>query len=39
MNSIQVDKLPEVQADAPNDIVGLPAKRDIISYYYSRTGR
>ncbi|MCK9377094.1 MAG: chloride channel protein [Syntrophobacterales bacterium] len=38
MNSIQVDELPVVQPDAPNDIVGLLAKRDIISYYYSRTG-
>jgi len=37
MNSIQVDELPVVKEDAPNDIVGILSKRDIISYYYSRT--
>jgi len=38
MNSIQVDEVPAVQADAPNDIANLLAWRDFISYYYSRTG-
>lgn len=37
MNSIQVDELPVVKKEAPNDIVGMLTKRDIISYYYSRT--
>jgi CBS domain containing-hemolysin-like protein len=39
MNSIQVDELPVVKEEAPNDIVGMIAKRDIISYYHSHTGR
>ena len=39
MNSIQVDELPVVKEGAPNDIVGMLTKRDIISYYYSRTQR
>jgi CIC family chloride channel protein len=39
MNSIQVDELPVVQEEAPNDIVGMLTKRDIISYYHSRTQR
>jgi CIC family chloride channel protein len=39
MNSIQVDELPVVKEEAPNDIVGMIAKRDIISYYHSRTHR
>jgi CIC family chloride channel protein len=39
MNTIQVDELPVVKEDAPNDIVGILSKRDIISYYHSRTVR
>jgi CIC family chloride channel protein len=39
MNSIQVDELPVVKEEAPDDIVGMIAKRDIISYYHSHTGR
>jgi CIC family chloride channel protein len=39
MNTIQVDELPVVKEDAPNDIVGMITKRDIISYYHSRTQR
>jgi CIC family chloride channel protein len=39
MNTIQVDELPVVKEEAPNDIVGMLTKRDIISYYYSRTQR
>ncbi len=39
MNSIQVDELPVVKEEAPNDIVGMLTKRDIISYYHSRTQR
>jgi CIC family chloride channel protein len=39
MNSIQVDELPVVKEEAPNDIVGMLAKRDIISYYHSQTQR
>jgi CIC family chloride channel protein len=37
MNTLQVDELPVVKEDAPNDIVGMLTKRDIISYYHSRT--
>ena len=39
MNSLQVDELPVVKTEAPNDIVGMLSKRDIISYYHSRTGQ
>jgi CIC family chloride channel protein len=39
MNSIQVDELPVVKEEAPNDIVGMLSKRDIISYYHSHTSR
>jgi CIC family chloride channel protein len=39
MNTIQVDELPVVKQDASNDIVGMLTKRDIISYYHSRTQR
>ena len=39
MNSIQVDEWPVVKEEAPNDIVGMLTKRDIISYYHSRTQR
>jgi chloride channel protein, CIC family len=37
MNTIEVDELPVVKEDAPNDIVGMLSKRDIISYYHSQT--
>jgi CIC family chloride channel protein len=37
MSLIQVDELPVVKEEAPNDIIGMLAKRDIISYYHSRT--
>jgi CIC family chloride channel protein len=39
MNTMQVDELPVVKEGAPNDIVGMLTKRDIISYYHSRTQR
>ena len=39
MNTLQVDELPVVKTEAPNDIVGMLSKRDIISYYHSRTGQ
>jgi CIC family chloride channel protein len=39
MNTLQVDELPVVKEEAPNDIVGMLGKRDIISYYHSRTRR
>jgi CIC family chloride channel protein len=39
MNSIQVDELPVVKEEAPDDIVGMVSKRDIISYYHSHTSR
>jgi CIC family chloride channel protein len=37
MNTMEVDELPVVKEDAPNDIVGMLSKRDIISYYHSHT--
>jgi len=39
MNLLQVDELPVVKEEAPNDIVGMLGKRDIISYYHSHTPR
>jgi CIC family chloride channel protein len=39
MNSLEVDELPVVKEGAPNDIVGILTKRDVISYYHSHTYR
>lgn len=39
MNTVQLDELPVVRQEAPNEIVSMISKRDIISYYYERTNR
>jgi CIC family chloride channel protein len=38
MGLLNVDELPVVKAEAPDEIVALISKRDIISYYHARTG-
>jgi len=35
---LNVDELPVVKEDAPDEIVAMISKRDIIGYYHSRTG-
>jgi CIC family chloride channel protein len=35
---LNVDELPVVKEDAPDEIVAMISKRDIIEYYHSRTG-
>ena len=35
---LNVDELPVVQEDAPDKIVAMISKRDIIGYYHSKTG-
>jgi CIC family chloride channel protein len=35
---LNVNKLPVVKAEAPDEIVALISKRDIIGCYHSRTG-
>ncbi|MGA8571635.1 MAG: chloride channel protein [Desulfobaccales bacterium] len=37
MARINVNELPVVRQEAPNEIIGMIAKRDIISYYYERS--
>ncbi|MGA8141264.1 MAG: CBS domain-containing protein, partial [Desulfobaccales bacterium] len=37
MTRINVNELPVVRQEAPNEIIGMIAKRDIISYYYERS--
>jgi CIC family chloride channel protein len=37
MALINVNELPVARKDAPDTIIGMIAKRDIISYYYERT--
>ncbi len=38
MGLLNVDELPVVKAEDPDEIVALISKRDIISYYHARTG-
>ncbi len=38
MALLKVDELPVVQVEAPDEILALISKRDIIGYYHSRTG-
>ena len=38
MVRLNVDELPVVKEDAPDEIVAMISKRDIIGYYHSRTG-
>ena len=35
---LNVDELPVVQEDAPDKIVAMISKRDIISYYHAKGG-
>jgi CIC family chloride channel protein len=35
---LNVDELPVVKEEAPDEIIAMISKRDIISYYHSRTG-
>ncbi len=37
MALINVNELPVVREEAPDEIIGMIAKRDIISYYYERS--
>ena len=37
MALINVNELPVVREEAPDEIIGMIAKRDIISYYYDRS--
>ncbi len=38
MAALSVDELPVVRREAPEQIVGTVSKRDIVNYYYARTG-
>jgi chloride channel protein, CIC family len=38
MVRLNVDELPVVKEEAPDEIVAMISKRDIIGYYHSRTG-
>ncbi len=38
MARINVDELPVVKENAPDEIIAMISKRDIIGYYHSRTG-
>ena len=35
---LNVDELPVVKEEAPDEIVAMISKRDIIGYYHSKTG-
>ena len=35
---LNVDELPVVRKEAPDEIIAMISKRDIIGYYHSRTG-
>ena len=35
---LNVDELPVVKEEAPDEIIALISKRDIIGYYHSRPG-
>jgi CIC family chloride channel protein len=35
---LNVDELPVVKEEAPDEIIAMISKRDIIGYYHSRTG-
>jgi CIC family chloride channel protein len=37
MASINVDELPVVRTEKPEEIVTIISKRDIVDYYYGRT--
>ncbi len=38
MAALSVDELPVVRREAPEEIVGTLSKRDVVNYYYARTG-
>jgi len=38
MAAINVDELPVVREEAPHEIVTMITKRDIINYYYKKSG-
>jgi CIC family chloride channel protein len=38
MAALNVDELPVVRADGEDEIVAMLSKRDIVDYYYGRTG-
>ena len=38
MIQLNVDELPVVRKEAPDEIVAMISKRDIIGYYHSKTG-
>jgi CBS domain containing-hemolysin-like protein len=38
MAKINVDELPVVSQDEPDQIITMISKRDIISYYYDQMG-
>jgi CIC family chloride channel protein len=35
---LNVDELPVVRQEAPDEIIAMISKRDIIGYYHSKTG-
>jgi CIC family chloride channel protein len=37
MAAIQVDELPVVREERPDEIVTMISKRDIVNYYYGRS--
>jgi fumarylacetoacetate (FAA) hydrolase len=38
MAAIMVDELPVVDSQKPNAVVSMISKRDIVNYYYARSG-
>ena len=38
MAAIGVDELPVVDREKPNAIVAMISKRDIVNYYYAKSG-
>jgi len=38
MARLKVDELPVVKENAPDEIIAMISKRDIIGYYHSQTG-
>ncbi len=38
MAAINVDELPVVREERPDEIVAMVLKRDIVDYYYARSG-
>ncbi len=38
MAALSVDELPVVRREAPEEIVGTISKRDVVNYYYAKSG-